>query len=115
MGQMRKKSQNNQIFKAVMGMQRIIGKIDKNTDYVKNKVQHIEATVIKHEQIIYGNPEKMGAGGLLHTTQEQESKITGLGSRMDYLRSTFVMIWTGIFALIQLAFSAIKHFFSGSK
>lgn len=102
------KATNGQVLQAING-------IDKKLGVVLNKMKNVENTVIKHEKLIYGKPEEMGKGGLLHKQGEQDGKIKGLGDRVDATRSTFVMIWTGIFALVQVSFSAIKHFFSGNN
>lgn len=101
---------NGKVLKSILSAQRCA---DKKLGTVLSKMESIETLVTKHEQLLYGDPEKMGEGGLIFKTQLQDSQITGLGKSIDYTRSTFVLIWTGIFAIIQLAFTGIKHFLSG--
>jgi len=101
-------SRNSKLLNAVLKTQEAVG-------IILTKMETIEANIQKHENVLYGNPQEMGKGGLLYKQGEQDLIISGLTKRVDHLRSTFVMIWTGIFAIIQITFSAIKHFFSGSN
>lgn len=106
-------TRNGEILKAVLKTQESIGNLDKKVGIVINKMKVVETTVLKHEKILYGEPEKMGEGGLLFKQGLQDKKIQGLGDRVDHTRSTFVMIWTGIFAMVQVAMASIRHFFTG--
>lgn len=112
---MSRKHSNGEILNAILDMKTCIGKVDSKVGIAINKMKIVEQLVTKHEKVLYGNPEKMGEGGLLFKQGLQDKKIYGLGKSIDNTRSTFVMIWTGIFAFIQLAFAGIKHFFSGNS
>ncbi len=103
-----RKSISSQILDITLKNQQTMGNVNTKLTSVLEKVEN-------HNKVLYGKPEEMGKGGLIHKQGEQDGKINGIGKRIDNTRSTFVMIWTGIFAMVQLSFSAIKHFFSGNN
>ncbi len=106
---------NSKVLEAVLETQKTMGSLNEKVGVVVSKMETIETNIQKYENVLYGDPQKMGEGGLIHKQGEQDLIISGLTKRVDHLRSTFVLIWTGIFAIIQVAFSAIKHFFAGNN
>jgi hypothetical protein len=82
---------------------------------ISQRLLTVETRVKEHDDVLYGEAKKSGEGGLLDKIAKQDIKITGIGGRLDSFQRFFVLIWTGIFAVIQLAISVLKNFFSGNS
>lgn len=108
----RKRKPMNQI-QILMEMKDSISHIDKKLDKYITMAKQTNELCIKHEKVLYGKPEDMGKTGLVSRTEQQEGKIKGIAKSIDNTRSTFVLIWTGIFAVIQGVIAGISHFLSG--
>lgn len=83
--------------------QTAISNTNGKVDIMSQQMNTIEITVLKHEKIVYGNPEKMGAGGLLHKQGEQDNRMTsiengikGVKKEIKGLRGVFAILWSGI-------------------
>lgn len=108
---------NERVLEIVQGLQEKISEIhqktsDTNTEIklLNQRMGTIEDEVNNHHSVLYGDPQRGGEGGLITKTKDQDNKINGIGNRLDSFSRFFVLIWTGIFAIIQLAFAVIKNF-----
>jgi len=110
---------NEKVLEIIIELKDKIGEIhqktsDTNTEVklVNQRMTALEDRVEDHHSILYGDPKKGGEGGMLAKIKDQDNKIDGIGRRLDSFRSFFVLIWTGIFAIIQIAFAVLRDFFT---
>ena len=99
-----------EILEAVLEIQKITSQTRKDVAVIKQKVETIEIIVGKHEKILYGNPEKMGEGGIIYTVQNQENKLGNIKRDLTLLVSA---IGTFVTFAFNIVISWVKYQFWG--
>lgn len=113
---------NGEILAAINGLHSKIDKQGNTLSETKNKVDvmasqmnTVELTVVKHEKVLYGTPEQMGKGGLIHKQGEQDTKIGDNATAIAHTRSIFIGIWLGVTLIANLIFNYVKGWLTKSN
>lgn len=91
-----------EILEAVLKIQKTTNDTQSDVKLFRQDLETLNNTVKKHDQIIFGDPEQMGKGGLVYTTQQQESKIGSIKRELKRVRNIFAVIWTSIVTAINI-------------
>ena len=68
---------------------------------IQQKVEAMEDRVVEHSQVLFGDPKRMGEGGLLHKQYVQDQDIDAVKKEIKSVRGRFATIW----AVIMMAWS----------
>ena len=94
---------SDKILEAINGLKDQIHDVQLKAADTNTKVSLIQKgqettdrTILDHTYVLYGDPKKMGVGGLIHKQSDQDRDISGIKTDIKNLRGFFAIFWTGI-------------------